>query len=67
MSLAVAPERFALDPRKPAIAVAKPLVPAVGCIIDPPIIPPIDIEIGRRRPAVHDAVGGVVIIAVTNE
>ena len=44
--MAVSPDMFAGDITKFVIAVAKPLVPALGDIEELPIIPPIDIEMG---------------------
>lgn len=68
MSVAVAPERFALDPMKLDIAVASPLVPALGCIIVGPIMPPIDMEIGVpfAFPSMMPSAASF-IIAVTKE
>jgi hypothetical protein len=34
------PDEFLDDPMNAVIAVASPLVPALACIVDPPIIPP---------------------------
>ncbi len=40
MSDMVTPDLFAADPTNAVIAVASPVVPAVACIMVPPIMPP---------------------------
>jgi len=41
MSAAVTPDLFIAEPAKADIAVAIPVVPALACIIVPPIMPPL--------------------------